>query len=40
MKKKYFRDDMGWGKIVLETEHYIVVRWDADPLCLEQIPKY
>lgn len=40
MKEKYYREDMGWGEIVLETEHYIVVRWDADPWCLEQIPKF
>lgn len=37
--KKYFDINMGWGEIVTETEHYIVVRFDADPWCLVQIPK-
>lgn len=37
--KKYFDMTIGWGEIVIETEHYIVVRFDADPWCLVQIPK-
>lgn len=36
---KYFNEKRGWGEIVMETEHYIIVRWDADPWFLEQIPK-
>lgn len=39
MAKKYWDIEKGWGEIVLETEHYFVVRWDANPWCLEQIPK-
>lgn len=39
MAKKYWNNEKGWGEIVLETEHYYVVRWDANPWCLEQIPK-
>ena len=39
MKKKIYNAVRGWGEIVLETDNYIVVRWDADPWILEQIPK-
>ena len=38
-KKKYFDIEWGWGEILLETEDYIIVRWDADPWVLTQIPK-
>jgi hypothetical protein len=37
--KRYWDNENGWGDVVLETEHYIVVRWDRDPWCYDQIPK-
>lgn len=37
--KKYWDEERGFGEIVLETENYIVVRFDADPWFLCQIAK-
>lgn len=30
---------MGWGDVLDETEHFLIVRFDADPWCLQQVPK-
>lgn len=37
--KKYFDEELGWGDVTLETEHYLVIRLDADPWSYVQIPK-
>lgn len=37
--KKYYDEEMGWGEIVFESEHYLIVRFDADPWCLQEILK-
>ncbi len=38
--KRYYSDFWGWGDIVLESAHYIVVRFDADPWTYKQIPTW
>lgn len=37
--ERYYDEQMGWGKVEMETEHYLIVRYDADPWCLVQVPK-
>ena len=37
--KRYWDDNFGWGEIVMESDNYIIVRFDSDPWELHQIPK-
>lgn len=37
--KRYWDDKMGWGDVLNETEHFMIVRFDADPWYLVQVPK-
>lgn len=37
---RFFDKEMGWGDIVMESDSYIIVRWDSDPSCYEQIPMF
>ena len=38
-KERYWDDTMGWGDVLQVTEHYLIVRYDADPWCLVQVPR-
>lgn len=37
--RKYWDKDLGYGDVVVETKHFIVVRFDADPSTYYQIAK-
>lgn len=37
--ERYWDETWGWGDVVEETAHFMIVRYDADPWCLVQVPK-
>ncbi len=37
--RRWWDEVKGWGDVVVETEHFVVVRFDADPWVYEQIAK-
>lgn len=37
--RRHFDKDWGFGNVVIETAHYIVVVFDADPWTYHQIAK-
>ena len=36
--ERYFDIEWGWGDVLTRSDNFIVVRFDADPWCLRQIP--
>ena len=39
INKRYWDETYGWGDIVMETESYIVVKFDSDPWLYMQLPQ-
>ena len=37
--RRFWDDTLGWGDVLVETEHYIMVRFDSDPSTYYQIVK-
>lgn len=37
--KKIWNEFWGWGEVLEETDNFYIVRWDANPWTLEQVPK-
>lgn len=37
--KRWYDAEWGWGTVKIETEHFVVVIFDADPWTYRQIAK-
>lgn len=37
--RRWYDESFGWGDVVLETEDFVVVRFDSDPWFYHQIFK-
>lgn len=37
--RRYWDNMFGWGDVISENDNFIIVRFDADPWVLRELPK-